>query len=146
MAAGRWRVCWASTIRRPRSVCRWFSTWTMWRRTGPAFRWCRGAIGSNRTSAFPEIARIEEMPHHVALRVKAGAAVVLHGNLWQAQTRNRSETPQRFLAYSYVHCWMRQALPEPVGARGEGRVFDTQSGPVVRPCDFSQGCQGVLGA
>lgn len=61
---------------------------------------------------FPEIARIKEMPHHVALRVKAGTAVVLHGNLWQARTRNRSETPQRFLAYAYVHCWMRQALPE----------------------------------
>ena len=62
--------------------------------------------------AFPDIAHIEEMPHHVALRVKAGAAVLLHGNLWQARTRNQSDASQRLLEITYVHCWMRQALPE----------------------------------
>lgn len=61
---------------------------------------------------FPDITYIEEMPHHVALRVKAGTAVVLNGNLWQARTRNRSDVSQRFLEYTYVHCWMRQVLPD----------------------------------
>lgn len=61
---------------------------------------------------FPDITCIEEMPHHIALRVKAGTAVVLNGNLWQARTRNRSGAPQRLLEYTYVHCWMRQALPD----------------------------------
>jgi phytanoyl-CoA hydroxylase len=70
--------------------------------------------GSHRFKAelpFPDITYIEEMPHHVPLRVAAGSAVVLHGNIWQARTRNRSITPQRFLEYNYIHCWMRQALP-----------------------------------
>ncbi len=77
---------------------------------------CIAAVpGSHRFKpdlAFPEITYIEEMPHHVVLRAKAGTAVVLHGNLWQARLRNRGDTPQRLLAYSYVHCWMRQTLPD----------------------------------
>jgi phytanoyl-CoA hydroxylase len=61
---------------------------------------------------FPAITSIEEMPHHVPLRVRAGTAVVLNANLWQARTRNRHDTPVRLLGYTYIHCWMRQALPE----------------------------------
>lgn len=71
--------------------------------------------GSHRFKSdlpFPNITYIEEMSHHVALRVKAGTAVVLNGNLWQARTRNRSGVPQRLLEYTCVHCWMRQALPD----------------------------------
>ena len=60
---------------------------------------------------FPDITYIEEMPHHVPLRVKAGTAIVLHGNIWQARMRNRSDTSQCLLEYTYIHCWMRQALP-----------------------------------
>ena len=62
--------------------------------------------------AFPDIAHIEEMPHRVGLQVKAGAALLLHGNLWQARNRNRSDASLRLLEITYVHCWMRQALPE----------------------------------
>jgi ectoine hydroxylase-related dioxygenase (phytanoyl-CoA dioxygenase family) len=61
---------------------------------------------------FPAITSIEEMPHHVPLRVPAGTAVVLNANLWQARTRNRDDAPVRLLEYTYIHCWMRQALPE----------------------------------
>lgn len=71
--------------------------------------------GSHRFKSdlpFPDITYIEEMPHHVLLPVKAGTAVVLHGNLWQARLRNRSRMPQRLLVYTYIHCWMRQALPD----------------------------------
>ncbi len=62
--------------------------------------------------SFPDITYIEEMPHHVLLRVKAGTAIILHGNIWQARIRNRSSMPQQLLEYTYIHCWMRQALPK----------------------------------
>jgi ectoine hydroxylase-related dioxygenase (phytanoyl-CoA dioxygenase family) len=82
----------------------------------PADGACLAVVpGSHRFAPdlpFPNITRIEEMPHHVVLRVKAGTAVVVNGNLWQARTRNRSGEPQRLLEYTYIHCWMRQALPE----------------------------------
>jgi phytanoyl-CoA hydroxylase len=71
--------------------------------------------GSHRFKSelsFPAIQLIEEMPHHELLRVRAGSAVVLNANLWQARTRNRGDAPVRLLEYAYVHCWMRQALPE----------------------------------
>ena len=61
---------------------------------------------------FPDIARIEEMSHHVTLGGRAGTAILLNGNLWQARTRNRSDAPLRFLEYTYIHCWMRQTLPD----------------------------------
>ena len=61
---------------------------------------------------FPDITHIEEMPHHVVLRTRAGTAVILNGNLWQARTHNRSDAPRRFLEYTYIHCWMRQTLPD----------------------------------
>ncbi|MSS69915.1 MAG: hypothetical protein EXS64_00345 [Candidatus Latescibacteria bacterium] len=70
--------------------------------------------GSHRFKSdlpFPDITTIEDMPHHVVLRAKAGTAILLNGNLWQARTRNRSSASQRFLEYTYVHCWMRQVLP-----------------------------------
>lgn len=77
---------------------------------------CLAAVpGSHRFKSelpFPTIQFIEEMPHHALLRVSAGTAVVLNANLWQARTRNRAETPVHLLQYDYVHCWMRQALPE----------------------------------
>jgi len=76
---------------------------------------CLAAVpGSHRFKSdlpFPAITYIEEMPHHVALRVSAGTAVVMHGNLWQARLRNSCAVPQRLLEYTYVHSWMRQALP-----------------------------------
>lgn len=61
---------------------------------------------------FPDITYIEEMPHYLPLRLKAGSAAVLHGNLWQARTSNRADVALRLLEYTYVHSWMRQALPE----------------------------------
>lgn len=61
---------------------------------------------------FPEITRIEEMPHQLPLHLKAGSAALLHGNIWQARLRNDSDRPVRLLEYAYVHSWMRQALPE----------------------------------
>ncbi|MDA0711578.1 MAG: phytanoyl-CoA dioxygenase family protein [bacterium] len=62
-------------------------------------------------SDLPAIARIQDMPHAVALPGQAGSVALLHGNLWQARTRNQSHVSQRFLKLSFVHCWMRQALP-----------------------------------
>ena len=52
------------------------------------------------------------MPHAVALPGRAGTAVIFHGNLWQARSRNQSTISQRFLNLSYVQCWMRHALPK----------------------------------
>ena len=62
--------------------------------------------------SFPDVTRMEEMPHQVPLRVKAGTVVVHRGNIWKARNRNGTEHAQRFLAYTFNHCWMRQALPE----------------------------------
>lgn len=70
--------------------------------------------GSHRfkpDTPFPDITYIQEMPHAVALPVKAGTVAILHGNLWQARTRNQSHVSQRFLTLTYVHCWMRHTLP-----------------------------------
>ncbi len=61
---------------------------------------------------FPDITRIDEMPNHCPLRLKAGSAVILHGNIWQARMHHESESRLRRLEYAYIHCWMRQALPE----------------------------------
>ncbi len=52
------------------------------------------------------------MAHHVTLRASAGTAILYHTNIWKAHTPNQSESAQRFLVYSYNHCWMRQTLPE----------------------------------
>lgn len=52
------------------------------------------------------------MPNHWPLRLKAGSAVILHGNIWQARMRHEGEWQLRLLEYAYIHCWMRQALPE----------------------------------
>jgi len=60
---------------------------------------------------FPDITYIQDMPHAVTLPSRAGTIAILHGNLWQARTRNQSATSQRFLNLTYVHCWMRHALP-----------------------------------
>ena len=71
--------------------------------------------GSHRFKSdlpFPEITYIEDMPHSVVPPTKAGDALIVHGNLWQARRRNRSKAPQRFLELTYIHCWMRQALPQ----------------------------------
>jgi hypothetical protein len=61
---------------------------------------------------FPDINSIEEMPHHLPLRLRAGSAVILHGNLWRARLHHRAAATLRLLEYAYVHCWMRQALPD----------------------------------
>lgn len=71
--------------------------------------------GSHRFKSdvpFPKITYIKEMPHAVTLPVGAGTVVVLHGNIWQARTRNESNDAQRFINVTYAHCWMRHALPE----------------------------------
>jgi hypothetical protein len=60
---------------------------------------------------FPEITHIEDMPHSVTLPAKAGTAVIVHGNLWQARRGNCSNAPRRLVELTYIHCWMRQALP-----------------------------------
>ena len=82
----------------------------------PADSGCLAVVpASHRFKAnvpFPEISGIEEMPHHLPLRLRAGSAVILHGNLWQARLRHRTERRLRLLEYAYVHCWMRQALPD----------------------------------
>jgi len=89
---------------------------SLWLDDAPGEGACIAVVpGSHRFKPdlpFPDITHIEEMPHHVALRAGAGTAVLLNGNLWQARTRNRSGAPQRLLEYTYVHCWMRQALPD----------------------------------
>ena len=61
---------------------------------------------------FPDISNIEEMPNHLPLRLRAGSSAILHGNLWQTRLRHRAAAPLRLLEYTYVHCWMRQALPD----------------------------------
>ena len=61
---------------------------------------------------FPDIIRIEDMPNHLPLRLKAGSAVILHGNIWQARMSHEGESRLRWLEYAYIHCWMRQTLPE----------------------------------
>ena len=61
---------------------------------------------------FPDITRIEDMPNHLPMRLKAGSALILHGNMWQARMRHEGESGLRWLEYAYIHCWMRQALPE----------------------------------
>jgi ectoine hydroxylase-related dioxygenase (phytanoyl-CoA dioxygenase family) len=61
---------------------------------------------------FPDITYIQDMPHAVALPTQAGTVAILHGNLYQARTRNLSDVSQRFLDLTYVHCWMRHALPK----------------------------------
>ena len=70
--------------------------------------------GSHRFKSelqFPAITYIEDMPHSVTLPAVAGTAVIVHGNLWQARRRNRGNATQRLLELTYIHCWMRQALP-----------------------------------
>ena len=70
--------------------------------------------GSHRFKSdlqFPDITYIEDMPHSVTLPSKAGTVNILHGNLWQARTQNRSDSPQRFIELTYTHCWMRPDLP-----------------------------------
>lgn len=62
--------------------------------------------------AFPDITYITDMPHAIALPKAAGTISILHGNLWQARTRNQSAVTQRFLDVTYVHCWMRHVLPK----------------------------------
>jgi hypothetical protein len=77
---------------------------------------CVSAVpGSHRfraDAAPQEMTQIEEMPHQVLLRAPAGSAIVYHGNIWKARTRNDSAGPVRVLVYSYNHCWMRQDFPE----------------------------------
>jgi len=71
--------------------------------------------GSHRFKSdlpFPDITYIEEMPHAIKLPSTAGTVAILHGNLWQARTRNQSNAHQRFLNLTYTQCWMRPALPE----------------------------------
>lgn len=71
--------------------------------------------GSHRFKSdlpFPDVTHIVDMPHAVTLPAKAGTVTVLHGNLWQARTQNQSDRTQRLLNLAYVHCWMRQALPQ----------------------------------
>ena len=53
---------------------------------------------------------IDEVPEHKKIYVPAGSAVILHGNILQARTENRSDRMVRCLEYTYVHSWMRQAL------------------------------------
>jgi len=70
--------------------------------------------GSHRFKSdlpFPDITYIQDMPHAVALPSKSGTIAILHGNLWQAHTRNQSDTSQRLLNLTYIQCWMRHALP-----------------------------------
>ena len=57
------------------------------------------------------VSRNEDMPHSVSVTPQAGDALILHGNLWQARTANRSDRAIRWLRYDYIHCWMRHALP-----------------------------------
>ena len=61
---------------------------------------------------LPELDSVEAMPHAEFLDVEAGTIVLLHGNLWQAQTGNSSETAQRSIRCGFVHCWMRHDLPD----------------------------------
>ncbi|MCZ6635142.1 MAG: phytanoyl-CoA dioxygenase family protein [bacterium] len=85
--------------------------------------------GSHRFKSdlpFPEITSVEDMPQSVAPSSKAGTVTLLHGNLWQARTQNRSDTSQRFLELAYVHCWMRHALPA-LSPHAEGIVQASSS-------------------
>jgi ectoine hydroxylase-related dioxygenase (phytanoyl-CoA dioxygenase family) len=71
--------------------------------------------GSHRFKSYlpmPDITHIQDMPHAVKLPAQAGTVTILHGNLYQAHTRNQSNTSQRFLNLTYVQCWMRHALPK----------------------------------
>ena len=61
---------------------------------------------------MPEADSVEAMADAQLLTVKAGTAIILHNNLWQAQTANRSKTAQRIICSDFVHCWMRHDLPE----------------------------------
>ena len=71
--------------------------------------------GSHRFKSslqLPDLDSVEAMPHAKLLKVEAGTTILLHGNLWQAQTRNGSDVTQRCIRFEFVHCWMRQHLPE----------------------------------
>ncbi len=61
---------------------------------------------------FPDITHIEDMPNQLPLRLKAGSALILHGNIWQSRMRHEGKSRSRLLEYAYIHCWMRQALPK----------------------------------
>ena len=85
--------------------------------------------GSHRFKSdlpFPAITYIEDMPHSVAPPTKAGDALLVHGNLWQARRRNRSTTSRRLLELTYIHCWMRQALP-PLSAAAKDIVLTSHN-------------------
>lgn len=61
---------------------------------------------------IPDTADIGDMPNQLPLRLKAESALILHGNIWQARMHHEGKSRLRLLEYAYIHCWMRQDLPE----------------------------------
>jgi hypothetical protein len=56
---------------------------------------------------IPKVGLPEEMPGHVALTCRAGAAYFFHGNLVHAPANNRGTVARRVLLFNYGHKWMK---------------------------------------
>lgn len=77
----------------------------------PEDRGCLGFVpGSHRVPLkdLPKVARMEDMPGHIRLPMKAGDAVLFHVHGWHTVFPNTSDRPRKSLIYCYSHFWMKQ--------------------------------------